>query len=256
MITNAFDSSAPLFTPETFYGPGKDLADIVLPIFSKVIFEAVRKVVPWEPIGRLHGGNGVDSTRSLGMFRQGGRRIAFYLPNIGSATCATEAFECAHVTGAKTIILFGSAGSLDEKKTAGKYVVPTAAYRDEGFSYHYAPASDYIDVTGHTVVEEIFRELKVPYVAGPVWTTDAFYRETAQKAEARRSEGCLAVEMEVAGMQALCDFEGLRFYDFLQTGDVLGSETYSVGALRDANHNLDNLALALQLAERVPLTEK
>lgn len=253
MITEAFDNSAPLFTPEAFYGPSKDLADIVLPIFSKVIYEALRKVVPWEHIGRLHGGNGVNSTRSLCMFRQGGRRVAFYLSNIGSAVCATEAFECAHLTGAKTIILFGSAGSLDAEQTAGKYVVPTWAYRDEGFSYHYAPAADYIRIAGAETVEAVFRELKVPYVAGRVWTTDAFYRETANKANRLKSEGCLAVEMELAGMQALCDYEGLLLYDFLQTGDVLGDESYSVGDLKDVNHNLDNLALALQLAERVPL---
>ena len=253
MITDAFDTSAPLFTPETFYGPGKDLADIVLPIFSNVIFDALRKVVPWEPIGRLHGGNGVDSTRSLCMFRQGGRRVAFYLSNIGAATCSTEALECAHLTGARTIILFGSAGALDEEKTSGKYVVPTWAYRDEGFSYHYAPPADYIRVTGSDAVEAIFKELNVPYVAGRVWTTDAFYRETVGKAAARRSEGCIAVEMELAGLQALCDFEGFRLYDFLQTGDVLGTGSYSVGKLGEVNHNLDNVALALQLAERVPL---
>ena len=131
--------------------------------------------------------------------------------------------------------------------------MPTYAYRDEGFSYHYAPAQDYIRISGSATVERIFKELKEPYVTGRVLTTDAFYRETVNKAEARRKEGCLAVEMELAGAQALCDYEGFRLYDFLQSGDVLGTVSYSVGDLNGANHNMDNLALALQLAERVPL---
>lgn len=253
MITEAFDTSAPLFTPETFYGPGKDTADICIPLFSRVIYERLVKAVAWEPVGRLNNCNGSDSTRVLHMFRHGERRVVFYLSSVGSALAATDMYECAHMTGAKTFIMFGSCGSLDDSRTAGKYIVPTEAYRDEGFSYHYAPPADYITVKGSETVQKIFSELKVPFVAGRVWTTDAFYRETVNKAAARRSEGCLAVEMETAGAQAMADFEGFKLYCFVQSGDVLGEETYSVGKLRDANHNLDNLALALQLCERVPL---
>lgn len=256
MITDAFDTSAPLFTPGTFYGPGKDLADICIPIFSRVIYERLVKAAAWEPAGRLNNCNGSDSTRVLHVFLHGGRRIVYYLSQIGSALAANDMIECAHQTGARTFIMFGSCGSLDAKKTAGRYIVPTEAYRDEGFSYHYAPASDYITVRESGTVAAIFDELKVPYVQGRVWTTDAFYRETVNKAEARRKEGCLAVEMEAAGAQALADFEGFRLYYFLQTGDVLDEETYSVGTLKEVNHNVDNLALALELCERVPLAEK
>ena len=250
MITDAFDTSAPLFTPETFYGPGKDLADIGLPLFSRVICEKLTQSVAWEPAGRIFSVNGPVDLR---VFRRAGRRIVFYLSPIGSTLASYDVLECAHLTGARSFIMFGSAGALDAEKTAGKFIVPTEAYRDEGLSYHYAPASDYIAVSGHTEVERIFTELGVPFVPGRVWTTDAFYRETVNRTEARRREGCIAVEMELAGVQALSDFEGFRLYDFLQTGDVLGSDTYSVGELADANHNIDNLALALRLAERIPL---
>lgn len=43
-------------------------------------------------------------------------------------------------------------------------------------------------------------------VMAKVWTTDAIYRETTAKLEARKKEGCVAVEMELAGVQAVCDF--------------------------------------------------
>lgn len=48
-------------------------------------------------------------------------------------------------------------------------------------------------------------------------TTDAIYRETKAKFEARKSEGCIAVEMELAGVQAVCDYYGWNLYDFLVT---------------------------------------
>ena len=48
-------------------------------------------------------------------------------------------------------------------------------------------------------------------------TTDAIYRETKAKLEARKSEGCIAVEMELAGVHAVCDYYGWNLYDFLVT---------------------------------------
>lgn len=63
--------------------------------------------------------------------------------------------------------------------------------------------------------------MKIPNIAEKVWTTDAIYRETTAKLKARKEEGCVAVEMELAGVQAVCDFYGWELYDFLATGDVL-----------------------------------
>ncbi len=67
----------------------------------------------------------------------------------------------------------------------------------------------------------------------------------------RKSEGCIAVEMEVAGVQAVCDFFGLELYDFLAAGDVLAEGNYITDGLSDANHNLDKLAIALRIIERI-----
>ena len=41
-------------------------------------------------------------------------------------------------------------------------------------------------------------------------------RETVGLVEKRREEVCIAVEMELAGVQALCDFYGLELYDILR----------------------------------------
>jgi uridine phosphorylase len=49
-------------------------------------------------------------------------------------------------------IVFGGSGCLNKEIARGKVMIPTAAYRDEGTSYHFAPASDYIDVKNSDVV--------------------------------------------------------------------------------------------------------
>jgi purine-nucleoside phosphorylase len=93
--------------------------------------------------------------------------------------------------------------------------------------------------------------LRLPYVKGRVWTTDAFYRETRDQVAARQKEGCIAVDMEVSGVQAVCDFHGFELYDFLVTGDILDAPVYENEGLQSANHDLDKLDIALEIAKRI-----
>lgn len=67
----------------------------------------------------------------------------------------------------------------------------------------------------------------------------------------RKSEGCIAVEMELAGVQAVCDFYGFEVWDFLSAGDVLSENDYRVEGLSAANHDLDKLFAALEIANRI-----
>lgn len=180
-----------------------------------------------------------------------GMKIAGYLSHIGSALAGGDVIDVNWLTGAVKFIMFGSAGSLDSGLTTGKFVIPTHSYREEGLSYHYAPPADYIEVKNAKIVKAIFDELKLPNVLGKVWTTDAIYRETKAKFDARKKEGCIAVEMELAGVQAVCDFYGWELYDFLVTGDVLDQAVYDVSGLADANHNMDKLYVAIEIAKRI-----
>lgn len=142
-------------------------------------------------------------------------------------------------------------GSLNREATRGKFIVPTESYRGEGCSYYFAAPSDYITVENARKLSAIFTELDVPHVTGRVWTTDAMIRETAGLVAQRRSEGCLAVEMELAGVQAVCSFYGLSLYNFLEAGDVLEESGYDVANLRGANHDLGKLYIALETALRI-----
>lgn len=110
---------------------------------------------------------------------------------------------------------------LDASLTAGRLIIPTAACRDEGTSYHYLPVGDYVDIPTARWLGEVFDELKLPYVKGRVWTTDALYRETRANAEKHRAEGCVAVDMECASAMAVGQFRGVPVYQFLYAEDSL-----------------------------------
>lgn len=151
------------------------------------------------------------------------------------------------------IVLFGSCGGLDKDLTAGKLIVPTAAYRDEGMSYHYAPAADYIVIKNHEAVAAVLDRLNIPYVKGRTWTTDAFLRETRQNMEVRRAEGCICVEMESSACQAVADFRGYDFYPFFYTADNLDSTEWDEGILSSIgmDERLKHFYIALEIAKTV-----
>ena len=249
MITDSFDTqSEAIISPQSFYGEQQHICDIAIGTFSREIYAAVLDRLPNEVAAEIEAANRIGPIHLLDV---DGQKVLFYLSEIGSALAATCMIEINWKTGADKFILFGSAGSLDRELTAGKYVIPTEAYRDEGMSYHYAPPADYISIKNADIVARIFEDLGLPHVKGNVWTTDAIYRETRDHVAARKAEGCIAVEMELAGMQAVCDFHGIELYDFLVTDDVLDGEEYDPDGLNEANHSLGKFYVALKILEKI-----
>lgn len=249
MMIHDFDRETPsMIDLAAFYGEKKHLVDKCLILFSKEIHDRLLETYDCTRIGHIGACNGNIPIYS---FPLDGAPVAFYLSPIGSALASGSCYEVHYVTGATKFVMFGSCGSLDGALTRGRYIVPTEAYRGEGASYYYAPAADYIAVKNAEKVAAILSELGAPHVEGRVWTTDSMLRETVGLVRKRRAEGCVAVEMELAGVQALCDFYGLELYDFLESGDVLAESGYDAGGLKSANHDLGKLYLALEIAKRI-----
>ena len=163
--------------------------------------------------------------------------------------------------GAKRIILLGNCGVLNKDIEDCGIIIPTKAIRDEGTSYHYLPASDYIDVNlkYRDLFKAILKEFGYPYVEGTTWTTDAFYRETRSKIARRKEMGAICVEMECAAMQAMCNFRGVEFFRFLYAGDNLDHSQWdprSLSGLTRLNDKEKIALLAFELACRIEEEEE
>ena len=249
MITDSFDNkSEAIISPKAFFGEKKKMCDIAIATFSKEIYETVLERFFNEEVEEITGAN---RTKPIHLIEIDGIKAGFYLSEIGSALASNDVIEVNWKIGAVKFIMFGSAGALDNELTKGKYVVPTEAYRDEGMSYHYAAPSDYIKVRNSSFLAELFEIKKIPYVLGRNWTTDALYMETREKVRKRKEEGCISVEMELAGVQAVCDYYGFELYDFLMTGDVVNQPNYSKEGLHEANHSFDKFDVALEIMKSI-----
>jgi len=70
-----------------------------------------------------------------------------------------------------------------------------------------------------SLIEAVLSDEKIPHVTGKTWTTDAVYRETRKRTDARKQEGCIAVEMECAIWAAVSSSLGASFGQILYAGD-------------------------------------
>lgn len=244
MITDSYDKSDALITPFMCYKRIEKPIKTSLIIFSLEIYQYILSSFETKKIGTMFLANGEVPIYS---FKYKGTEIAFYLSYISSTCASTFVEESSVITGASNYILFGSCGTLDKEKTEGKVIVPTEAYRDEGMSYHYKEKSDYIKIKNYHKLSSFFSKNDIPYIEGKVWTTDSFYRETKEQYKKRKEEGCIAVEMEIAGVEAVCEYYGLNLYAFLLSGDTLSDEGWrDRNNLKVANHSLDKLYFALE----------
>ena len=149
-----------------------------------------------------------------------GQRLAFFHPGVG-APLAAGLLEEVIPLGCRKFIACGGAGVLDRSIAVGHVIVPTAAVRDEGMSYHYLPPGREVAASadGVIAIERTLTQHSIPYLLGKTWTTDAVYRETRDKVKRRQAEGCLTVEMEAAAFFAVAEFRGVTFAQLLYGGD-------------------------------------
>ncbi len=156
-----------------------------------------------------------------------GRRLAMFHPGVG-APLAAGLLEEVIALGGHKFVACGSCGVLDSEVAVGHIIVPVAAVRDEGTSYHYLPPAREVaaDPAGVAAIEKVLQAHRCEYLLAKTWTTDAFYRETPARIARRREEGCLTVEMEAAAFFAVAAFRRVAFAQLLYSGDDLGSDKW------------------------------
>ena len=107
-------------------------------------------------------------------------------------------------SGCRLLLSLTSAGQIVTAGAPPYFVIIERALRDEGTSYHYAPASEFADADPELVAmaRSALAKNGLQAFVGASWTTDAPFRETAAAIESARQRGVLAVEMEAAALYA------------------------------------------------------
>lgn len=250
-IIDTFDPErVAVINPETNRVPHARRLDAVIINFSCKIMEALLQDDLLEVV-MPDAVKYVSSAVTMYAFK--GTNIGVCQTQVGAPFTAGVIEDAAYLFSCDKFVIFGSCGGLDSAQTYGKLIVPTASYRDEGVSYHYLPAADYIEVPGHTVVSAVLGKLNIPYAKGRNWTTDAFFRETRRNMERRKAEGCISVDMELSACQAVADFRGYDLYAFFYSADNLDHAEWDEGILSSIglDERLTHFHIALEIAKYI-----
>lgn len=249
-ILNAFDdASEEIIRAGHVTAPHDGFPDTVIATYSRSKFASLLERYPGEVIATLN-----TACAAIPIYRveAEGASFAAYLSLIGGPAAAGIMEEVIGL-GGRRFLFYGSCGVLDREILSGHIAVPTAAYRDEGTSYHYLAPAPYIDIPSAGRLARILDELDAPYHLTRAWTTDAIYRETRANMEKRKAEGCRVVEMECASTAAVAQFRGVEFYQFLFGADSLDGEEWDPRDLvTEDGHEGDAIVdLAVRIAGRL-----
>ena len=255
MILQEFDpSSCAVINPSDIMTPIPGFPKIGISCFSKKLADRIIEVFDAEQIAELHSANGELPIYSIDC---NGREYVFYMAPVGAPWCAA-AFDELIAMGLEKLILFGTCGVLSREIKDLAVIVPTAAIRDEGTSYHYAEASDEIALneTYRDAFLHILQQHNCSYVMGKTWTTDAFYRETPDKVQRRKEQGAVCVEMECAAMAAVAQFRQKDFFQFLYAADNLDDTKWDKRSLSCGEKLCEKERIALLAFELAEIMEK
>ena len=210
---------------------GGEICDTIILSFNGEILERVKQID-----GVYEGGYLTNLNGKLPwyIYEKDGSKVAVAMALIG-APMVVGLLEELKVRGFKNFIILGSCGVLDRSIQADKIILPSSALRDEGTSYHYAPASDEIAYERSLLLtmEKALDKACIEHIRTKSWTTDAFYRETAAKVKRRLAAGARVVDMESSAIMAWAQYRQANVYQFFYTADYVDHHNHEWDTRRE-----------------------
>lgn len=246
MLCDEFDPERKaVINPEDCLEPIPGFPEICIGIFSDQIFNAIVEKYHGRPIDELRTCSGNSTVYEV---CADGVKAALMLPFVGgpnAISCIEEIFP----RGGKYFVFAGCCGVLRHDIADGHLIIPTAAVRDEGTSYHYQPPAEEIVLDSGCVeaARQAMEALGLPYAEGKTWTTDALYRETRGKVEKRKAQGCICVEMECASLAAAAKFRNVDFAQFFWAADNLDAPEWEKRGLSQRGSPIGDMVFAAAL---------
>ena len=230
------------------------LPHIAVGVFSEYLLEDIVEKFECIKVGFISGAN---CSRPVYIMKYEDIKIALFMAGVSGPWISADIEELS-ANGVDTFIIFGNCGVLDKKIEDCSIIIPNKAFRDEGTSYHYLPASESREMNKEykNLFKQVLDENGYKYEEGATWTTDGFYRETKEKLEMFKQKGAVCVEMEGASIAAVCEYKKLKYFTFYYAGDNLDAvewEERSLGQLTSFEKKARVPYLAFELARKIEL---
>ena len=209
--------------PQAVIMPNHEGLDLQLP--KKCVYAFLEEEIDRfaQEVGAECVGEFISATKTYPVYVMSykGEEVCLAQAPVGSAPAA-QFMDWLIGYGVEKIISTGTCGVLSNIEE-NAFLVPVRALRDEGTSYHYVAPSRYMEmqIEAISAIEQVLEQRGIPYEEVMTWSTDGFYRETAEKVAYRKEEGCVVVEMECAALAAVAQLRGAVWGELLFTADSL-----------------------------------
>lgn len=195
-------------------------------------------------------GLGLSATRTLFMSRlycAAGCPVSLVGPMIG-APYAVMLLESLAVWGVSRVVFLGWCGAIASGVKTGDLLLATGGFVDEGTSCHYLeggknPVPADPDLTGE--LRQILMAAGISFHEGPVWSTDAIFRETPSRLSHFKSLGALGVEMELSALFAVGAFRKIAVSSLQVVSDELDETGWRPGFKTECFKSARSLACEL-----------
>jgi uridine phosphorylase len=184
-------------------------------------------------VRRLMGFTGPRTTRiltsSVFMGGTGAREVSITGPTVG-APQTVMVLEKLLVLGAQKVIFLGWCGSFREHVKIGDLVIPDVGFVGEGTSKYYS--EDDRPEPSQSVLDSLIKCCEARgehFHKGPVWSTDAPYRETKDHVVSLQQAGVVGVDMEVSALFNVGRFRHVEIGALLVVSDELASLEWKPG---------------------------
>ena len=161
-----------------------------------------------------------------------GVKVSVMASGMGIPSIGIYSYELYNVYGVENIIRVGSAGALRAELELGSVVAGMGASTNSNFINQYELGGTFAPICSYELLAaavESAKELGVKMPVGNLFSSDTFYDAAGRNARFAKM-GCLAVEMEAAGLYCNAAYLGKRalaicsISDNLVTGVELSSE--------------------------------
>ena len=132
----------------------------------------------------------------------------------------------------KEIVFWGWCGAVSPDIHIGDIIIPDMSFIDDGTSKNYIHNNE-INIRPSQNLQDrlktILVENNIQFHEGPVWSTDAIYRETPDKVKYYQKKNVLAVEMESSALFSAGHFRSIPVGCILVVSDEVSSFSWVKG---------------------------
>lgn len=195
-------------------------------------------------VNNVRGVNGYTGTYK-------GKKVSVMASGMGTPSIGIYSYELYKFFDVESIIRIGTAGTMHPDLKLRDVVIGMGCCTDSNFGSQYGLPGTFAPIASYELLEKavnVVKEMGVGYKVGNIVSSDVFYNDNPDALAKWQKMGCLACEMEAAGLYMTAARTGKKALAMMTISDSLLTGEVTTPEERQTSFN-DMMKIALEVAE-------